>query len=79
MTPKYSAQWWEKVTARPRPIEAKHDAPSTTTCSIAPMDQRGNSANKTKARESVWPQQLEDEEAELVSGDLVNRTCMPFS
>jgi hypothetical protein len=52
MTPKYSAQWWEKVTARREPISTEHDAP-TTTGSIAPIDQPEIPQTKTKTRKSV--------------------------
>jgi hypothetical protein len=29
MTPKYSAQWWEKFAARPQQETPEHDAPAT--------------------------------------------------
>jgi hypothetical protein len=46
MTPKYSAQWWEKVTARAQPISAEHDA-APTTGSIAPIDKPEIQKNET--------------------------------
>jgi hypothetical protein len=48
MTPKYSAQWWEKVTAKGQPISAEHAPPTSSW--IAPVDQPEIPQKKAKAQ-----------------------------
>jgi hypothetical protein len=58
MTPKYSAQWWEKVTARAQPIGAEHDARPATGL-IAPTDQPEIQQKKTKPPKLLCRQTVE--------------------
>jgi hypothetical protein len=53
MTPKYSAQWWEKVTAAPQNPE--RDA-KPTTCSDNPLDEPEMPQAKTKQRKALFRQ-----------------------
>jgi hypothetical protein len=52
MTPKYSAQWWEKFAARPHQETPEHDAPATA-CSIYISGESKTAAPKIKQRKSV--------------------------
>jgi hypothetical protein len=56
MTPKYSAEWWEKVTAQP--IKPNDIPPNT--CSVAPLDETEIPQTKTKPRKSLCPQVASD-------------------
>jgi hypothetical protein len=52
MTPKYSAQWWEKFAARPQQETPEHDAPATA-FSIYVSGEPQTAASKIKQRKSV--------------------------
>jgi hypothetical protein len=55
MTPKYSAQWWEKVAARPQQSPPEHDAPPTA-CSMDAREVPETAVEKTKPRKSFCRQ-----------------------
>jgi hypothetical protein len=55
MTPKYSAQWWEKVAARPQQTPPEHDAPPTA-CSMDAREVPETAVEKTKPRKSFCRQ-----------------------